>query len=507
MNISNRSRAYVSQRKRRREEPLPRHTTSQDNESAAQSICKVSAMQETSWARQERGIVVEGDGSIPPPILSFSELVLFPDAISVLNLRGIMNPSAVQAQALPCIFQGRDVVALAPTGSGKTLCYILPILELLQRLHDQFRFKQHIASPLIPTSPCALVVLPTRELVDQVVQDLSEFFPGWTTPPVIGIFGGLSVDAQLSRLRQHTHDATVVVATPGRLLHLILRHQATLSLGQISLLVVDEVDRVLEAPDMETQLREILQLANPSGRQTLLLSATMPVFLPRMARSAVLRPVTIRVDEACMPSQNASVLRSLPKDISATMLALSSSSNVVHDVQFMRPAEKPFRLLRVLRTTKQPPVLVFCNSHVSVECVARLLRNEQFHAAPLHGGQSQGYRSQALRAFRAGYVDVLVATDLASRGLDLPDVESVVLFDIPHTIEDYMHRCGRTGRHPGGDTGGSNVLGKAISFLTRECTIAMELKQFLRAARQSVPRELDIPKNFGAVDTQASVST
>ncbi|KAF4040576.1 Helicase conserved C-terminal domain [Phytophthora infestans] len=347
-------------------------------------------------------------------------------------------------------------------------------------------------------------MVPTRELVDQVVQDLVAFFPSSPNPPVVGICGGIAVDDQLAELRQHANNSVAIVATPGRLLHLVQSYGATLSLGQISLLVVDEVDRVLDAPEMETQLREILQFTNAVGRQTLLLSATLPVFLPRLARSAVLRPVTIRVDEANMPFQAPSVLsHQTTSSAPMTILALSTTSNVVHDVQFVRPAEKPSRLLRVLRATKQPPVLVFCNSRSSVERVARLLRNEQFHVAPLHGGQSQGYRTRALRAFRAGYVDVLVATDLASRGLDLPGVEHVILFDIPHTIEDYVHRCGRTGRHPGGGLGDLDVSGKATSFLTRECAIAMELKQVLRAAKQPLPRELEVLRNFHhPVDTQ-----
>lgn len=506
MNVAS-DRAYMPRRKRRRAEPSAPITDTQDTNPIVPSTYEASATQEASWARQERGIVVEGEALIPPPISSFSELSLSPDAISVLQSRGVTYPSAVQAQTLPCISQGRDVVALAPTGSGKTLCYILPIIGLLQRQHSQPGpgFEHYSAMPRIPTSPCALVVVPTRELVDQVTQDLSSFFPNLTTPPVVGICGGVAVDDQLARLQQLANDAIVVVATPGRLLHLVQRHGAALSLGQISLLVVDEVDRVLEAPEMETQLRGVLQLANTVGRQTLLLSATLPVFLSRLARSAVLRPVTIRVDEASMPSQAPPPLSSCSSGTLAVTLALSTTSRVVHDVQFMRPAEKPSRLLRVLRATKHPPVLVFCNSRSSVERIARLLRNEQFHVAPLHGGQSQGYRTQALRAFRAGYVDVLVATDLASRGLDLPGVEHVVLFDIPNTIGDYVHRCGRTGRHPGGDTGGSDVSGKATSFLTRECVIAMELKQVLRAARQPLPRELEVPRRFQQpVNTQNS---
>ncbi|KAL3666589.1 hypothetical protein V7S43_008216 [Phytophthora oleae] len=481
--------AYVPRRKRRRAEPPVTPPAPEAHHSANKSNYEASASQETSWLRQERGIVVEGEGPIPAPIRSFLELSLPPETISVLHSRGVSVPSAVQAQALPCIVQHRDVVALAPTGSGKTLCYSLPMLVLL-RSQPYPGVAVYPTMQMMPISPCALVVVPTRELVDQVVQDLASFFPKSSNPPIVGICGGIPVDEQLVQLRQHTSSAVAVVATPGRLLHLVQRHGSILSLGQVSLLAIDEVDRVLEVPEMETQLREILQAANASGRQTLLLSATLPAFLPRLARSAVLRPVTIRVEEANIPAQMSS--SSSP----TTMLALSTGSNVVHDVQFMRPAEKHSRLLSVLRLTKQPPVLVFCNSRLSVERVARLLRNEQFHVAPLHGGQPQGYRTQVLRAFRAGYVDVLVATDLASRGLDLPGVEHVVLFDMPHTIEDYVHRCGRTGRHPGSNTGGSDVSGKATSFLTRECAIAMELKQVLRAARQPLPRELEVSRLF-----------
>ncbi|GMF12339.1 unnamed protein product [Phytophthora lilii] len=476
---------------------------STDQQHVVNAVHNDTAEQEASWARQERGIVVEGEGPIPPPVCSFDELSLPPDVISVLQSRGVTTPSPVQAQALPCVFQGRDVVALAPTGSGKTLCYILPMLRLLQQQRPPVPgFDYYTQMPMLsaPAAPLALVVVPTRELADQVVQDVSAFFPTSTSPPVVGVCGGVAVDEQLIQLQRCANEAIVVVATPGRLLHLVQRTREALSLDQISILVVDEVDRVLEAPEMETQLREILQAVNPASRQTLLLSATLPAFLPRLARSAVLRPITIRVDEASMPATVPSALSSsshqADSSASPAILALSTSSKVVHDVQFMRPAEKTSRLLSVLRATKQPPVLVFCNSRSRVERVARLLRNEQFHVAPLHGGQSQGYRTQALRAFRAGYVDVLVATDLASRGLDLPGVEHVILFDMPLTIEDYVHRCGRTGRHPGGNTGGADVSGKATSFLTRECAIAAELKQLLCATRQQLPRELEVPKNF-----------
>ncbi|RLN72040.1 hypothetical protein BBJ28_00006737 [Nothophytophthora sp. Chile5] len=508
-------RAYVPRRKRRRVESLAASTATPSAPSLPHSLPSpyaASAEQEAEWARRERGISVEGEGPIPTSVHSFADLPISVEVIAVLQSRGVMVPSPIQAQALPCVFQGRDVVALAPTGSGKTLCYILPMLALLQQQQQQQQqslvgasgvYANHYpgaATSNAPASPVALVVVPTRELMDQVVQDLKAFFSGSSGAPVVGVCGGVALDDQLAQLKLYSCLAMTVVATPGRLLHLVERHGAALSLARLALLVVDEVDRVLQAPEMEAQLRLILQLANAAGRQTLLFSATLPAFLPRLARSAVLRPVTVRVGNASVPGKTPSVSvrpQSQPlNETSTSMLALSTTSKVTHDVQFMRGAEKPSRLLRVLRATERPPVLVFCNSRASVDRVARLLRSEQFHAAPLHGGQSQGYRTQALRAFRAGYVDVLVASDVASRGLDLPGVDHVVLFDMPLSIEDYVHRCGRTGRHPGGDTGDCSTMGKATSFLTRECAIAAELKEVLRTAKQPVPRELDLPNRF-----------
>lgn len=392
-------------------------------------------------------------------------------------------------QAVPSVLSGRDVIGLASTGSGKSLCFILPLLALLSQQQQQASHSRYATA-----APLGLIVVPTRELMEQIFHELSYFVstPSPHLPPrststsdepqlilrgdaftVLGVCGGIPLQHQVAQLQQHNQSKIdVVVATPGRLLHLI--DKGSLSLQQLRYLVMDEVDRMLDV-EMEPQLRQILHLANTVGRQTLLWSATMPHFLDRLARSAVLNPITIRVGMGASHSGKTPL-------------------QITQQVLFMRFAEKKARLLQVLRQISQPPVLVFCNSHESVDFVTRLLASEQFHVASLHGDKSQSYRFQVIQAFREGYVDVLVATDLASRGLDFADVEHVVIFDMPHTIEDYVHRCGRTGRRR--STDGDLVRGKVTAFLTIECSIAKELKQLLQETRQPVPHELEMPSRF-----------
>uniref|UniRef100_K3WQF6 RNA helicase n=1 Tax=Globisporangium ultimum (strain ATCC 200006 / CBS 805.95 / DAOM BR144) TaxID=431595 RepID=K3WQF6_GLOUD len=298
----------------------------------------------------------------------------------------------------------------------------------------------------------------------------------------LGVCGGVALHDHATHIRESHAPIDIVVATPGRLLHLIER--SAISLQSLRYLVMDEVDRMLSV-EMEPQLREILRHSNAVKRQTLLWSATMPHFLDRLARSAVLNPIVVRVG---MGSQHTGT---------------TSSLHVTQRVVFMRAAEKKTKLLQVLRAIPRPPVLVFCNSHESVDFVTRVLLHEQFHVASLHGDKSQAYRFQVLAAFRDGYVDVLVATDLASRGLDFADVEHVIIFDMPHTIEDYVHRCGRTGRtrrleHQQASSAQEDdrIPGVVTAFLTVDCEIATELLQLLRETKQQIPAELQVPGRF-----------
>lgn len=413
----------------------------------------------------------------------------------------------MQAQTIPCVLSGRDVVALAATGSGKTLSYVLPMLVLTARRQHLRAFQQWSAAV---AAPFALVLVPTRELMSQVLHELLSFpvLPAPSTPhhplqgipppselrpiPAVGICGGVPVHQQAAWLQTLAHELAAVVATPGRLLHLL--DLQALDLRRVGYLVLDEVDRMLET-EMEHQLRQILlRCSTDTGgqRQTLLFSATMPYFLDRIVRSAVVNAVTIRVG---MGSQGTGAVASASV---VRRREAAAVEGIEQRVLFMRFAEKKTKLLEVLRGISRPPVLVFCNSHNSVDFVTRLLQSEQFHVASLHGEQTQAYRFQALEAFREGFVDVLVATDLVSRGLDFRDVDHVVIFDMPHTIEDYVHRCGRTGRRREDDGAGGErrVGGTVTAFLTIECAIASELKKMLEEAKQLVPRELELPSRF-----------
>ncbi|TYZ59180.1 hypothetical protein PybrP1_007113 [[Pythium] brassicae (nom. inval.)] len=450
------------------------------------------AEQQAIWTRLEHGI--SADASPPAPVESFERMGLPLDVLRVLQTRGIATPTAIQLQAIPAVLSGRDVIGLAATGSGKSLCFLLPLLALLarERQHAQQGASQY------PAAPTGLLVAPTRELMEQLLHELGHFVAreaadSGTEPPqwllrgaafsVLGACGGVSLQHQVTLIRQCVRAIEVVVATPGRLLHLV--EHGSVSLHRLRYLVFDEVDRMLDI-EMEPQLRRILARSNAAGRQTLLWSATLPPFLDRLARSAVLDPVTIRVG---------GIGRRLPVQITQSVL-------------FMRFAEKKQQLLQALRATPAPPVLVFCNARESVDFVARVLQSEQFHAAPLHGDKSQAYRFQVLAAFREGFVDVLVATDVAARGLDFADVEHVIIFDMPHSIEDYVHRCGRTGRrqqqqlqHQQQPSGG-----RVTAFLTVECSIAAELKQLLEETKQSVPRELEVPSRFQSKQTKQHVT-
>ncbi|KAL6059864.1 DEAD/DEAH box helicase [Balamuthia mandrillaris] len=284
----------------------------------------------------------------------------------------------------------------------------------------------------------------------------------------------------------------VVVATPGRLLDLINR--GAMLTDRVAYLVLDEADQML-ALQMEDQLRQIINNCRTEARQTLLFSATMPTGIQRLARSAVLNPVTIQDNSSHRSPQQASSSSSSSTSLPSSFAA--ASRNIRQKIIFLAgvphpsQTQKQQRLLQVLRRTKRPPVIVFCNAHETVDRLTAFLKEKQFHVAALHGEKKQSYRSAVMRAFKEQGLDVLVATDLAARGIDVKDVQHVILYDMPPTIESYVHRIGRTGR--------AGRQGKATAFLTLQCTIAKELKELLQQTQQNIPKELEDPTRFGRI--------
>lgn len=525
----------------------------------------ISSAEELEKVRFQNGIEVDEDGC-PGPISTFEESTLPKELISILGKYNVYQPTPVQMQAIPILLSGRDLIAVAPTGSGKTFGYLLPLFTFL---------KQKCGIGYKNTgSPVALIISPTRELMQQIVNTCESIFSGLpnktvghnakqeykehtstsssfhqgSTPSqtyefsegtvsgfydrgkysshqgvdyisnksttvyndglyagsydltfdrpanifpthsmqsiqlqvghhqnmplqhkqieerftVYGVCGGIPVSVQSARLKS---DVNVIVGTPGRLIDLCQRN--ILNLENVNYLVLDECDKMLEM-GLEEQVRKLIAMITlkEMPRQTSLWSATLPSSLERLARSSVINPVTLHVgvkDTVC--------------------------KNIEQDIVFMHTYQKPKKLLQTLRKTKHPPVLVFVSTIPAVDEVVQLLTEEEFCVQGLHSQLEQTNRFQIVADFKNGELDVLVATDLASRGLDIPDVTHVINFDTPNTIEDYVHRCGRTGRF--------GRPGKATTFLTLECKIAEDLKLLLESTGVTVPIALEDTKQFG----------
>ncbi|MGH2459728.1 MAG: DEAD/DEAH box helicase [Chloroflexota bacterium] len=343
---------------------------------------------------------------------SFAELGIVPEIVRALDEMGYEEPSPVQERAIPSMLQGRDVVVQALTGTGKTAAFGVPLV-------------QQIDPRLVRIQ--AIVLAPTRELAVQVSESLTAIArhrPIWVVP----IYGGQPMGRQLNALRRGVH---VVVATPGRFLDHLRRE--TISLDRVRMLVLDEADLMLEMGFHEDVTSIIEQL--PTERQTALFSATVPPPIVELARQYLREPETIRL--------------SRPR-----ALTVPETEQAYLVLPFPRKTEG---LVRVLEAEVPERTLVFCATKRMVDSLTEELRGRGFRAAGLHGDMTQATREATLSEFRRGLVDVLTATDVAARGLDIPDVSLVVNFDIPMDAESYTHRIGRTGR--------MGKRGEAITFV------------------------------------------
>ena len=336
----------------------------------------------------------------------FSQLGLSPTTLQAVADTGYTTATPIQAQAIPVALAGRDVLGIAQTGTGKTAAFTLPLVEILSKGRARARM------------PRALVLAPTRELADQVASSFEKYAKGTKLTWVL-LIGGVSMGDQVAALNK---GVDVLIATPGRLLDLFERGK--MMLNGVELMVVDEADRMLDMgfiPDIE----RIFKLTPPK-RQTLFFSATMPPEITRLTTQFLKDPTRI---EASRPAMTA-------ETITQYLVRIPSSD----------PKMKRAALRALIGRADVKNGIVFCNRKSEVDVVAKSLKQHGFDAAPIHGDLDQSLRTKTLAAFRSGELKLLVASDVAARGLDIPDVSHVFNYDVSHHADDYVHRIGRTGR-------------------------------------------------------------
>jgi len=374
---------------------------------------------------------------------SFTDLTLTPAMLAAIDRAGYSTPTPIQAQAIGPILEDRDLIGCAQTGTGKTAAFAIPMIELLTGTGERLAGNP---ARLGRSGPSALVLAPTRELALQIAEAFTTLGGARGIETVV-VIGGESMAPQLAGLRKRP---AVVVATPGRLIDHLER--GTLSLGSIRLVVLDEADRMLDmgfAPQVERILR-----ATPLDRQTLCFSATMPPEVEALVRRHLVRPIRVEVGVVARPVAK------------------------VTQVLYKTPIQEKTPLLLRLLGEERGQTLVFTRTKHRADRVARAVVAAGHRATRLHADRSMTQRREALDGFRNGRYRVLIATDIAARGIDVPGIAHVVNFDLPHTAEDYIHRIGRTAR--------AEASGRATSFAAPE--EHEQLRTIERHLGHSVPR-------------------
>ena len=374
--------------------------------------------------------------------MPFTSLGLSPALARAMSERGHAAPTAVQAAAIPAALAGRDVRASAQTGSGKTAAFVLPLLQQLEG-----------TARSAPRSTHALILVPTRELAVQVGESVRALARHLSAPvKVATVFGGVSINPQMMALRG---GADVVVATPGRLLDLVEHH--ALQLGSVATLVLDEADRLLDA-GFADELARILALL-PAKRQNLLFSATFPSAVQVLADALLVAPVRIDVQPA--PTEPVRIEQ--------------------HAVE-VDAARRTLLLRHMVQVGGWTRVLVFVATQYAGNTLASKLRGLGLNARPFHGDLSQGARTHVLDEFKCGRLQVIVATDVAARGLDITELPVVVNYDLPRSAVDHTHRIGRTGR--------AGASGLAVSFICADVAGSeAHFRLIEKRHGQRVPRE------------------
>ena len=377
----------------------------------------------------------------------FAELGLEPDLVLALTELGYEEPTPIQREAIPPLLAGRDLLGQAATGTGKTAAFALPLLQRLGRVRP------------VPLKPAVLVLVPTRELAIQVAEAFHRYGQRLDAD-VVPIYGGQDFLRQIQALQRGVH---VVVATPGRVLDHLRRQ--TIDLSGLAAVVLDEADEMLDMGFAE-DLEQILDAA-PTERQTALFSATIPRRIAAIAEAHLREPLRVHIP------QEARAKGDVPR---------------VRQVAYIVPrAHKIAALGRVLDLESPALALIFCRTRTEVDSLAQTLSGRGFRVEALHGGMSQDQRDRVMRKVRGGTIDLLVATDVAARGIDIEKLSHVVNFDVPSSPDDYIHRIGRTGR--------AGRTGVAITFAEpREHRMLRAIEQLTkhRIEVASVPTLLDV---------------
>ncbi|MFN7834385.1 MAG: DEAD/DEAH box helicase [Burkholderiaceae bacterium] len=388
--------------------------------------------------------------------LSFADFGLHADILRAIAEGGYTQPTPIQAQAIPIALTGRDIMGAAQTGTGKTAGFSLPILQLLMaHASDSASPARHPVR--------ALILTPTRELADQVADNVGRYAKHTPLRSTV-VFGGMDIHPQIAELRKGVE---ILIATPGRLLDHV--QQKSVSLGQVQILVLDEADRMLDMgflPD----LQRIINLL-PAQRQNLLFSATFSGEIQKLAKSFMRQPVLIETARRNATSEN----------VQQIVFALDSAD------------DKPAAVSHLIKTKNLHQVIVFSNTKIGASRLTRQLEKEGITAVAIHGDKSQGERIKALEAFKSGEMAVLVATDVAARGLDIAELPCVINIDLPHSPEDYVHRIGRTGR--------AGASGVAYSLK------APSDERYLADIEKLIKQPLEVGRLVGFVSGAASSSS
>ena len=382
--------------------------------------------------------------------MTFNDLQLLRNIQQALTEEGYKNPTPIQEQAIPIILEGIDLVGCAQTGTGKTAAFAIPILNLLHKIVGSSSKRKLIRT---------LVVTPTRELAIQINESF-ETYGKYTNIRSMVIFGGVNQVPQVDQLKK---GVDILIATPGRLLD--LHKQGYIDLDHMHHLVLDEADQMLDMGFIN-DVKKIIKLT-PDNRQTLLFSATMPIAIRELADSFLTKP----------------------KYVSVTPIS-STAENVNQQVYFVGKEDKRKLLYHIIRNDKLENVLVFVRTKHGADNVVKALKKNGVLAEAIHGDKSQNTRQRVLESFKNKEISVLVATDIAARGIDIESLPYVINFDLPNIPETYVHRIGRTGR--------AGNSGLAISFCGKdEKTYWQDIEKLIRIKVKEV---IDHPYPWSAVE-------